>query len=285
MRHIQHGNGDKSCDLFVFEDMSSVIDYTDGKLFQVQSESFLSGERLPNWDDVIKRTIRPWAEGAFIINEFVQKLQAIELPNLFSHRRQVMFNDEDGDEVDYDRLISGEPMWRKAERELATGPTQVTVFVDVSASGSVSGENIFWRGAAAVALVSLLEKKGYSVELWMTDGGQFLAKTCRVNRNCRTLEAVCLKRGSDTLDIMGICNSLGGWFYRTVIFTLMSTIADKIGEKLASAYGPAIVPSQNQFDELSVDELRITVAGVFSFNEALECVKGELVKISKRNGV
>lgn len=281
MRHIQTNVGQKNqLDIFLFDDMNTVLEYVDPNLFQPGSVSFV-GERLPEWADVQKRVDHCWAEAAHIVEEFYQKLLQQEIPELASHVRRVQYNDFDGDELDYDRMLNSQAMWRKSQRESNKGNTEVTIFVDVSTPARCDPEDVFWRGGAAVALTKLLEDKGYKVELWITDGGQFLEDVCDNGPLCKTITAACLKRGQDTLNLTNICNSLGGWFYRTVVFTIMRSIGSKLKRTVMYSLGPARIPTQDQLDLISHDETRILIAGVYSFDAALACVTTELTKIQE----
>jgi len=281
MRHLQANVKQKNqLDIFLFDDMTDAMGYIDPNYYQPGTRSF-AGESLPELKDATARFNRCWAEGAYVVEEFYQKLLSTEIPELASHVRRVQFNDNDGDELDYDRMLLGQDMWRKSERESHKGSTEVTIFVDTSTPASVDTKDVFWRGGAAVALTKLLEEKGYKVELWVTDGGQFLEDTCDHSPYCKTIVSCCLKRGHDTLDLTSICNSLGGWFYRTIVFSIMHTIGAKIKRLPYYSLGPARVPTQDQLDLISHDEIRILVSGVYSFNEALDCVVAELSRIQQ----
>lgn len=262
--------------IFIFDSMAEVVDYIDDKYYSDRGASFV-GERLPTWESVTKRNVRPWAEGMYILDEYIKKLRNVKLPELKSHKRRTEFNETEGDEVDYDRLQSGQPFWRSAKREESTGPTEVTILTDVSTPGRVASENILWRGAVALALAQILEEKGFKVELWVIDGGNLFNNSSRP-----VYIAANLKRASDPLDTSTLINTVAGWFYRTVTFTLFETLADRTGNECTVGYGRPIVPKAVDLDKITPDELRIFSSGAFSFDGALSIVRSELERLRDR---
>lgn len=267
---------DKNGDLFLFESMAQVVEYIDPGKFQSRPQGFV-GENLPTWDLVAKRTNREWAEGMHTLRRFTERLRQTELPEIKSRKRRVRFNEYEGDEVEYDRLMQGQPFWRKTEREQVEGPTTVTVMVDTSTPAYQSSDDILWRGAAALALTEILEEKGYSVELWVVNGSALYA-----NESTRVMTGCCLKRCSDPLDTSTLINTVSGWFYRTVHFTLLRTICARVHKQISPALGRPIMPIPSDLDEISRDELRVYSAGTFSFEGALSVIQHELQNINER---
>jgi hypothetical protein len=262
--------------MYLFESMTEVTKYIRPDLFRVRGDGFV-GEDLPTWDKVSERTTRDWAEGMYILSQYVEKLSKEPLPEIKSHKRQVKFVEADGDEVDFDKLRAGQPFWRKSVREETTGPTTVTIITDTTTPCSRNPEDILWRGAAALALTILLEAKGYGVEVWVVNGSHLFG-----NGKKPVFTACCLKRCSDPLDQSTLVNMVAGWFYRTVTFTLLETICKNENRKPESGYGMASSPVQDDLDLLTSDELRFYSSGVYSFNGALDVIRSELEKVNEK---
>src|SRR5439155_9465989 len=121
---------------------------------------------------------------------------------------------DDGDEVDYDRLRSGQEFWRASRREFCSGSPIVSVFFNIATPASREPEEILWRGAAALVLANLLEATGYRVELW---AAQYCTR-CSYEDGAGVFTAVCLKRSEQPLDLATLVNAVSGWFYRTLFF-------------------------------------------------------------------
>ena len=283
MRHVKIETGSKHYgtpvmhkgEWFIFDSMTELVDYNDPNLFEVHSDPDWVGMDLPNWGAVDAASKKDWKEGLDILADYVEKLTDSALPEVKSHRRKVRYNEFDGDEIDYDRLRAGQEYWRKSERETTTGPSTMTILVDTSAHWGKRSKDILWRGAAALALTQILEEKGYSVELWLVNGSTLFS-----GKNTRVMTACCLKRCSDPLDISTAINSMSGWFYRTVGFTVDRTICKKQEEGVAYGLGAVATPTQDELDTVTSDELRVYSSGVYSFDGALAMIVGELEKIN-----
>jgi hypothetical protein len=211
-----------------------------------------------------------------VLQAFVERLEKVPIPEIKSHKRQVKFNETEGDEIDLDRLRQGQPFWRKSEREETVGPTTITIVIDTSTAAHYDSADILWRGAAGVALTKILESKGYSVELWVVNGCKlFMGLSTRVMSSC------CLKRCMDPLDMSTLINVVAGWFYRTVTFTLYETMCKKYNQKVEDGFGPPLSPTQIDLDHITNDMLRIYSSGVYAFNGAVSCLTHELEKINE----
>lgn len=273
MNEQQYNDNGTDKELFIFDSMTEVLKFVNPQLFQARSTRFV-GERLSSWDAVAKRSDRCWAEGMYTMQQFVEKLKDAKLPELKSRKRQVRFNNDDGDEVDLDRLRSGQEYFRKSERDTFQGPSEVSVYIDTTTACGRRTEDILWRGAAAIALAHILEERGYRVQLWCVNGSNLWRRT-------KVYTATCLKRAGDPLDTSTLINTVSGWFYRTATFTLLDTLAKHRGQSVNMGYGHIETPLQRDLDRIQLDEQRIYSSGVYSFSGALSMIEGEVAKLAE----
>ena len=108
-----------------------------------------------------------WREGADRAMSLVSDVYAkCTIPEPKDVRRTQVWSDE-GDELDYDKLMSGEldTMYRTTKKEgRATFPT-ATLLVNWGGLGSVKSGDLFWGGAVAIILTDILENAGYRIEI------------------------------------------------------------------------------------------------------------------------
>lgn len=166
------------------------------------------------WDDLERAVAIPWEHGIKTVYDMIRQLKKIKLPQPVSVRRTPVYRIENGDEIDYERLRSGQEFWRTCVREQSKGPRMVTILTDATTSASVDTDQIMWRGAAALALTNILEDQGYRVELWCF---QHCTYGYTNGRGCFT--AVKMKDMGKPLNIGALCCGISGWFYRTALFT------------------------------------------------------------------
>ena len=267
----------KSRDLFAFNSMTEITEFCNPSLFKQGRSKFVGRDDLNTWDSTSTATKTDWLHGLEVLQRFVEDLRKAEIPEVKSHKRKAGFSFEEGDEVDYDRLMSGQEFFRTVKRESTTGPTTVTIVIDTTTPASQDSDNILWRGAAAIALTILLEEKGYSVELWVVNGSSLYA-----GKDTKVMTSCCLKECSDPIDFSTLVNTVSGWFYRSITFTLLDTLCAHAGEKVALGYGYCAEPDQTDLDQFNSDELRIYASGVFSYNGALSLMTSELERIAEQ---
>ena len=185
------------------------------------SESFI-GRYLSGWSQVETAARSAWESGLAIIDRMLTDLSDAEMPRPKSRKRRTRFSEDNGDELDYDRLRDGRDYWRTSRRENTHGPSTITLVVNVGANCHVNHKDILWRGAAAIALATRLEEVGYRVEIWAgwrTEGIRSSApKGSQARWNIIGVNAVCLKRPDEPVDQSTLVAAVSGWFFRTVFF-------------------------------------------------------------------
>jgi hypothetical protein len=117
---------------------------------------------MENANELIKLGWREGAERALKLKEQVQK----QVPEPLSVKRTIKWDDE-GDELSIDRLYNGQidEMWRRTGRKLRSGPRTVSILTNYGGNCMLTAEEMFWTGAASIALADILEDAGYVTEI------------------------------------------------------------------------------------------------------------------------
>lgn len=263
--------------IFAFDSMTDFVDYLDPELFKEDTEEFV-GECIKSWEELEKRVVALWDDGIMVLEAYVEQLKGVEIPEIKNRSRRATFSSDEGDEIDYEKLYAGNPnFWRKTSREEQTAESTITVVVDTTTSASYDSEDILWRGAAAIALTHHLEAKGYTVEVWVVNGSSLFLNHPhkKVMTGCR------LKRHSDPLDVSTLINGVAGWYYRTVVFTMLRTIGKKEEEATHPGLGRPAPPGPADLRVITADIHPIYSSGVYSFSAARDMVVAELNRVAK----
>ncbi len=180
-----------------------------------ESENEFRGIKLNSYDHLGEVMLQEWQHGLDLFDQMQADIAAEQLPTPKSRRRTGVWNEDDGDDFNFDRFRTGAPFWRTSKRRSGTGPNTVTICVDVGGNCNVEPDSLIWRGVAAVSAAKILEKAGYRVELWGCNSSQ------RAFRDDWGLSVfVRLKRHNDRLDVASLINGVSGWFFRSVLFSL-----------------------------------------------------------------
>lgn len=260
-----------------FAGQGEVTEYTDGMKFRSgESNEAFVGEKIRTWEEAQAFAKSQWEKGLKVMTRFITRLKEVTLPEIKNSKRTIVWGPT-GDEMDLEKFMAGEVnCWKTYKRESTEGPATVTIFIDTSTEFHRQSEDILWRGAAAIALAHILEEKGYSCEIFVVNGSRLFSY-----EGTAVMTACCLKRCGDPIDQATLVNTVAGWFYRTVTFTLLDTICAKMNKERASGYGNVYSPNATDLDQISNDKVRIYSSGVFSFDGAVDLMTDEIARIAK----
>lgn len=272
---------------YIFDSLEDMIATADNAVPHHKAEEHVHwhdewiGRDFAGWSDVYAAARSAWPDGLETLEKMLEEIDRCELPQPKSRRRRTRFQEDDGDELDYDRLRTGRAYWRTSRRETCRGPATITIIVDVGGNCKRASRDLLWRGAAAVALAQRLEEAGYRVELWAV---------ARFNKSKRTsrgpssrgpwawsvFQAVCLKRPEDPVVPSTLIAAVSGWMYRTLFFRIMC-----LGHReVKGTLGQANIPQGADMELISNDPDRILIADAFIFDVAVGKIRNVLNSFS-----
>jgi len=228
------------------------------------------GRSFYSWPEVYSAARSPWDTGRQVVERMVGQLESTDLPKPKSRKRKTRFAEDDGSELDYDRLRSGQEFWRRCERQNTNGPQTVTIVIDLNAHVGIDHEDILWRGAAAIAMTHVLEQADFRVELWVIHCANkaYQDKTGHCN-------AVCLKRAGDPLDIATFSAAVSGWFYRSLMFR-----AKCLNGAPRKTLGAPRPPMRSEVTLVTNDPNAIVISGVYSEYGAVYLAREALKRLA-----
>lgn len=189
------------------------------------------GEEVNSLSDAEKLVAEGWREGADKALAMVEEVYAnCKLPEPKDVRRQQVWAD-DGDDLDYDRLMSGEieTMWRTTKSNGKGFNPHATLMVSWGGNANISAEALFWSGAVAIILSDLLEDSGYRTEIVGGMGG-FHRATKQY-----TISSVCVKELNEPLRTDAVAGALcSAGVFRTVGFKAILAADTEIDSSLGS---------------------------------------------------
>jgi len=206
-----------------------------------------------------------WLEGLRAEEELYSQLDPHTLPRPRSRRRRRVFDEFQGDGVDYDRLRSGQPFWQQTKRIVTQGPTSITLVADASSNCRLNWKRILWKGVAGCVATRILESAGYRVDLWLVSHSHE-----NYYDDCDDLLAINLKQPGTPLNLSSIITATSGWFYRTAIFALKETSVS--GRRTTSWLGfPNYELTEEHIRQFARDDV-YSVVKATSLSEAVESI-------------
>lgn len=145
------------CGLFVKENKS-------GRAWAVGDDC-----KADTLQDVVQWLATGWPEG---VKKMREALGDLKMPKLADVRRRHLWRDS-GDDISLEAMHAGkiERMFRTTKRRSIQVPPRLQIIVNTDANGNVTAEQLFWKGAAAIAFVEAVSKAGYQAAVDAFIGG------------------------------------------------------------------------------------------------------------------
>lgn len=179
--------------------------------------------------DALALAKKPWKEG---VQKATSNLDNMVAPRSQKKRRK-MRRGAFGDEVDMQSIWTGnvDRAWSTMKKErIASGRKNVRLIVQISDNALVSANELFWRGAAAIALTNAFRSSGYNVRV---DAASACIGAYTAERSKVVVEIVTVKPYHMPLDMDRLASMLCfAGFFRSYIFRAILCNNKKVCESM-----------------------------------------------------
>lgn len=153
-------------------------------------------------------------------NQGLDKIKELEFNlNLGGSFRKYVYDEFDGDDMNYDRLLEGFPAMRKRVKQHGIGSGRlVNIYVVISENCNVGYEEMLNKAFTAMQIVDTLESFGYRVAVWACDATRDRSGSYNGVTDVNYQVMVCLKKHEDSLNKPLIMNGISPWFFRYFLF-------------------------------------------------------------------
>lgn len=149
--------------------------------------------------------------------------------NLGGSSKKYIYDEFDGDDMNYDRLLEGFPAMRKRIKQYGIGSGRlINIYIVISESWNIHYDNMLNKSITAMQIIDLLETIGYRVAVYACDSTRDECGNYNEEKDIHYQLMVCLKNYNDSLNKPLIMNGISPWFFRYFMF------AHKIGHYNAS---------------------------------------------------
>lgn len=139
--------------------------------------------------------------------------------NLGGSKRSYKWDETDGDDISYDRLIDGFPAMKKRVKSHGIGSGRlVNIYVIISENCGIGSQEMLVKAYTAMQIVDLLENLGYRVAIYSCDCTLDSSGMYKGEQGVKYTVQVCLKRHEDSLNQGLILNGISPWFFRYYLF-------------------------------------------------------------------
>lgn len=154
----------------------------------------------------------------------LKELKELELNvSLGGSSRKYKYDEFDGDDLNYDRLLEGFPAMRKRVKTFGVGSGRlVNIYVVISENCCVSYKEMVNKAHTTIRIIDLLERMGYRTAVWACDSTDDPSGEYNNEKGIHYECKICLKRFEDSLNKPLILNGISPWFFRYFMFAHQS---------------------------------------------------------------
>lgn len=143
--------------------------------------------------------------------------------NLGGSSRKYVYDEFDGDDMNYDRMLDGFPAMRKRAKTHGIGSGRlINIYVVISENCGVNYKEMVYKAHTAIRIIDLLESLGYRVAVYACDSTNDASGKFRGEQGVHYEVRVCLKKHEDSLNKALILNGISPWFFRYFMFAHQS---------------------------------------------------------------
>lgn len=224
-------------------------------------------------DGVVRCLSEPRRHTVEAVERMVRELtDEVEAPT--RQRRKVRRKLESGDELDpqawLERRIDG---WSEVQHTRVPRHV-VRVLCHPGVLGWREPQDLLWRGAAAVAVASILGSRGMSVEIDGVTAATHVARD-HYNLGCRATLAVTLKRAEDPLDVGAMATALCEVAFHRIV--TLAARARVLTEEIADGMGKTatLTAEESAGYDIQID------SDILGMGAAVEAVRRSVSKFAE----
>lgn len=165
----------------------------------------------------------------FSYKEGLDQLKEIESDDYLIGTRKYKYDESDGDDINYDRLLDGFPALIKRVRGKVKGIGRIiNIYVNIAEACYVSYKQMIHKAHTVIRLVDMLEEMGYRVCVYSCAYAKEVGRLKGKEVDIIKLN-VCIKRPEEPIIKSLLMTCISPWFFRYYIFCYYHAICFTYG--------------------------------------------------------
>lgn len=156
----------------------------------------------------------------------LNSLKEIETDNWLTGNHIYKYDELDGDDINYDRLLDGFPALIKRIKSKNNGLNRiVNIHVNIAENSNVSYKDMLYKTYTTIRIIDMLENKGYRVRVYVCAISSYTGKYKSANVEKLDIR-VCIKKPEEPVIKPLLLTCISPWFFRYYIFCYYNSILD-----------------------------------------------------------
>lgn len=159
-------------------------------------------------------------------SEGLDNLKEIETDDWLTGNHVYKYDELDGDDINYDRLLDGFPALVKRIKSKNNGFNRiVNIHVNIAENCNVSYKNMLYKTYTTIRIIDMLENKGYRVGVYVCAISSNTGKYKSANVEKLDIR-ICIKKPEEPVIKPLLLTCISPWFFRYYIFCYYNSILD-----------------------------------------------------------
>lgn len=205
-----------------FDDVNSFYEASMTLTKNGNEDSFYK-EKITDKSDFRGLTITEIHKSRFSYKKGLDELKEIESDNYLVGTRTYKYDETDGDDINYDRLLDGFPALIKRVSGKIKGTGRIiNIYINIAEACFVSYKQMVYKTYTAIRIIDMLEQQGYRVCVYSCTYGKDIGKLNGKNVNIKL--HVCIKKPEDPIIKALLMTCISPWFFRYYVFCYFHSI-------------------------------------------------------------
>lgn len=159
-------------------------------------------------------------------SEGLDNLKEIETDDWLTGNHVYKYDELDGDDINYDRLLDGFPALVKRIKSKNNGFNRiVNIHVNIAENCNVSYKNMLYKTYTTIRIIDMLENKGYRVGVYVRAVSSYTGKYKGANVEKLDI-SICIKKPEEPVIKPLLLTCISPWFFRYYILCYYNSILD-----------------------------------------------------------
>lgn len=162
----------------------------------------------------------------YAYNKGLDSLEKIQTDDWLTGNHVYKYDELDGDDINYDRLLDGFPALIKRVKNKNKGFNRiVNIYVNIAESCDVSYKDMLYKTYTTIRIIDMLENNGYRVGVYVCAVSGYTGKYKGENVSTLSID-ICIKKPEEPIIKPLLLTCISPWFFRYHVFCYYNSILD-----------------------------------------------------------
>lgn len=215
-------------DIIIKKTFENLDDFYEASSIITNTGNELKYNEIANKEDInfLGLSLAEIKKSKYSYSKGLNSLKEIETDNWLTGNHVYKYDELDGDDINYDRLLDGFPALVKRIKSKNNGLNRiVNIHVNIAENCDVSYKAMLYKTYTTIRIIDMLENKGYRVGVYVCAISSYTGKYKSANVEKLDIR-ICIKKPEEPVIKPLLLTCISPWFFRYYIFCYYNSILD-----------------------------------------------------------